>query len=164
MLGLLVVDEPLYEVTPSVGSVAVVEVVGDYLNLVVDGSPRPIGPLQRVRVYLGDRCVGRFLYVPEEDTLEDRVWRLVVKLGSTERPVAVNRVLGVFSGLVVGEKHGAVDGLVSGYDLVRDSDGSGLRAPQSPTGQRVCLLHLSKSRDAVAECKKELGPTQRDGG
>ncbi len=31
---------------PSVGSVAVVEVVGDYLNLVVDGSPRPIRPLQ----------------------------------------------------------------------------------------------------------------------
>ncbi len=102
--------------------------------------------------------------MPEEDTLEDRVWRLVIELGATERPVAVDRVLGVLSGLIVGEKHGAVDGLVSGNGLVRDSDGSGLRAPQSPTGQRVCLLHLSKSRDAVAECKKELGPSQRDRG
>ncbi len=32
--------------TPSVGSEAVVEVVGDYLDLVIYGGPGPVGPLQ----------------------------------------------------------------------------------------------------------------------
>ena len=72
--------------------------------------------------------------MPEEDTLEDRVWQLVIELGAAEGPVAVDRVLGMLSSLIVGQKDGAVNGLVSSKGLVRDIDRSGLRAPQSLAG------------------------------
>ena len=129
--------------TPSVGSEAVVEVVGDYLDLVVYGDPGPVGSLQCVRIDLGDRGVRGVLDIAKEDALQDRVRGLVVKFRSSEWPVSIGLVLLFLRGIIVGQEYGAVDGWVAGECLVGNGDGRGLGAAQYLTGQStVCFISV----------------------
>ena len=72
----------------------------------------------------------------KEDALQDRVWRLVVEFRSSAWPVAIDLVLLLLRGIIVGQEYGAVDGWVAGECLVGNGDGRGLGAAQYLTGQR----------------------------
>ena len=55
----------------------------------------------------------------KENALQDRVRRLVVEFRSSEWPVAIDLVLLLLRGIIVGQEYGAVDGWVAGECLVR---------------------------------------------
>ena len=119
---------------PAAGAEAVVEVVRDDLDLVVDGCPGPCGVFQGIRVDLGYGGVSGVLYVAEENAFEDRVRRFMVELWAAEGSVTVDGLLCILGGLVICQKDWAVHGLVTGQGLMRDGRWSWLGAAQSEAG------------------------------
>lgn len=121
----------------SVGAKAIVEVVCNYLYLVVDGGPGPVGPLQGVRIYLRDCGVRRVLDMAEEDALQDRVRRLVVEFRTSERQITIDLVLLSLCCMVVSQEDGSVDSWVASEGLVRDGDGCGIGVSRRSMGPSV---------------------------